>query len=266
MKLSRISVVAGLILGSITVINPAHALPDATRHAPGKPAAAHDAASLRQAGFISGKVVETMNSAGYSYVLVDTGDGEKRWVAVQETKITVGKEVAFPMGTEMANFNSKTLNRTFDKIVFTSGPIVLPGTKGSQPATKKKSVEGMGKAACPTDKTTVEKAQGENAYTVCELFRDRTKLDKKDVVVHARVVKVSLGIMNKTWIHLQDGSGDPGKGNDDLVVTTATVPAVGNIVTVSGKLSSDKDFGYGYSYEAMIEDATVKVEKPAEAK
>lgn len=67
-----------------------------------------------------GKVVETMNSGGYTYVLVEE-NGQKLWVAVMETKVEKGAVVEFPDSPPMVNFQSKTLNRTFDKIIFAPG-------------------------------------------------------------------------------------------------------------------------------------------------
>lgn len=67
-----------------------------------------------------GKVVETMNAAGYTYLLVDE-KGQKTWAAAMATTVKVGDMVEFPASSQlMANFTSKTLNRTFDKIYFVS--------------------------------------------------------------------------------------------------------------------------------------------------
>ena len=67
----------------------------------------------------SGKVVSTMNAAGYTYVEVED-KGQKTWVAAMETKVAVGDKVEFSDVPPMVNFTSKTLNRTFDKIIFAS--------------------------------------------------------------------------------------------------------------------------------------------------
>jgi hypothetical protein len=93
---------------------------------------------------------------------------------------------------------------------------------------------------------------------VSEAYEKAGKLDKKTVVVRGKVVKVSKGIMGKNWVHLRDGSGDPGKGTNNLVVTTQDVPNVGDVVTAKGTLYKDKDFGAGYKYQVIVEEATVK--------
>ena len=104
----------------------------------------------------------------------------------------------------------------------------------------------------------VEKAKGADAYNVSETYEKAGNLDKKTVSVHGKVVKVSKGIMGKNWVHLQDGSGDSGKGTNNLVVTTQDDPKVGDVVTAKGTLYKDKDFGAGYLYKVIVEEATVK--------
>lgn len=72
---------------------------------------------------LSGKVVETMNSAGYTYVCLENS-GKKTWIAVPEMKVKKGQTLAFQPGAEMVNFESKTLKRKFDKIIFSAGPVI----------------------------------------------------------------------------------------------------------------------------------------------
>lgn len=67
-----------------------------------------------------GKVLQTMDSGGYTYVEVDE-NGQKLWVAVMQTKVKVGDTVEFPDSPPMINFSSKTLKRTFEKIIFAPG-------------------------------------------------------------------------------------------------------------------------------------------------
>lgn len=67
-----------------------------------------------------GKVLETMNSGGYTYAQVDE-KGQKVWVATMETKVNVGDTIEFPDTNPVPNFQSKTLNRTFDKLFMVPG-------------------------------------------------------------------------------------------------------------------------------------------------
>jgi hypothetical protein len=114
------------------------------------------------------------------------------------------------------------------------------------------------KAPAAAGPVKVEKAKGADAYTVSETYEKAGKLDKKPVSVRGKVVKVSKGIMGKNWVHLQDGSGDAGKGTNNLVVTSQDVPKIGDVVTAKGTLYKDKDFGAGYLYKVIVEEATVK--------
>jgi hypothetical protein len=114
------------------------------------------------------------------------------------------------------------------------------------------------KAPATSGPIKVEKAKGADAYTVSETHEKAGELDKKTVSVRGKVVKISKGIMGRNWVHLRDGSGDEGKRTNDLVVTSQDVPKVGDVVTAKGTLYKDKDFGAGYKYKVIVEEATVK--------
>ena len=212
------------------------------------------AAKRSQPDIIAGKVTETLSSGGYTYVLLEKGE-EKVWVAAPTFKAVVGAQMVFPYGNVITEFTSKTLNRTFKNIMFTNGPIALPGATGGK-GTAPKPKEGT--PAKAGEKIKVDKAAGSNAYTVAELFAGIAKLQGKEVSVRGKVVKVTEGIMKTNWLHLQDGTGSLEKGDNDLVVTSDDLPVAGDTVTVTGKLLKDKDFGYGYKYAVIVEKASIK--------
>ena len=111
----------------------------------------------------------------------------------------------------------------------------------------------------PFAEIKVEKAPGEHAYTIEEIYGNAAELNGKTVTVRGKVMKVSPRIMGRNWIHLQDGTGNPDQNTHDLVVTTTLEPqADWDIITVEGVLAANKDFGSGYTYDAIVEDATVK--------
>lgn len=96
-------------------------------------------------------------------------------------------------------------------------------------------------------------AQG--AVSVADLFAKKQELSGKSVTVEGNVVKVSEAIMGKNWIHIQDGTG--GEGTNDIVFTSATQSAkVGDHVVATGTVATDKDFGYGYFYAVIVEEAS----------
>ena len=84
--------------------------------------------TLKETSSLSGKVVETMDSGRYTYVCLEKND-KKIWVAVYKMKIVVGQNMSFKPGIEMVNFESQTLKRKFDKIIFSAGPLDSEGTK-----------------------------------------------------------------------------------------------------------------------------------------
>ncbi|HZV83307.1 MAG TPA: DNA-binding protein, partial [Geobacteraceae bacterium] len=179
-----------------------------------------------------GKVLRTINSGGYTYVELKKKGGEKIWLAVTAAEIPVGSQQTFNPGMAMTNFESKTLKRSFDKIYFTE--LVPSGKAGKD----KKEVVGKSPGSkgtvSPDVKVKVKKASGKNAYTISELYKNSAKLNKKKVVVRGKVVKVSSNIMGKNWVHLRDGSGSHASGDFNLVVTSSSIPAEGEVVLVNG--------------------------------
>ena len=233
---------------------PVKAIPDSmskTKQMIGGSATATGTADLNP----SGKVVETMDGAGYTYVNLEKG-GKKTWVAFPTLETRIGETLSFRGCMEMQDFQSKALDRKFDSILFCGQPEVNH-KKTVNLATEKKS-PGSGGATAAARKIRVEKASGANAYTISEVFEKRGTLNGKQVVVKGLVVKVASGIMNRTWIHLQDGSGSEQQKNHDLVVTSMDNPEIGDVVTVSGTVAKDKDFGSGYKYNVIIEKGSVK--------
>lgn len=238
-------------------------------------ATAEPPAPAAEAG-ITGKVVETMNAGQYTYVQVDDGS-KKVWAAAPQFAVAVGDKVVVPAGIPMRDFESKTLQRTFDLVYFVQ-EIQMVGGKAAdgkpaaahgpadQGATDHGAaghpgadhgVPGHGApAATNVDLSNIKKAEG--GQTVNELFVKKGALVGKDVVVRGRVVKYTANVMGKNWVHVQDGTGTA--GTNDLTVTTAATAAVGDTVVVRGKLSADKDFGFGYKYDILIEDGTVAAE------
>ncbi len=211
---------------------------------------------VKQADYIFGKVKETMNSGGYTYLHLEI-EGKDRWVAIPQTKVSVGDEVMLYPGQIMKNFRSKGLNRTFDEIIFSSGPVSRPNSgRSASSRTSHPSVPRLAKKDIK-----ISPAQGDNAVTIEMAYRMKDKLNGKKVLIKAKVVKVSRNILGKNWVHLQDGTGSEKEKNFDITVTTGDLPKVGEIVLVEGILKKDRDIGAGYFYPVLIEDARVKSAK-----
>ncbi len=220
-------------------------------------------------GSITGTVLETMDAAGYTYILLKTPKGEI-WAAVNKTTVKKGSEVTVVNAVPMDGFESKTLNRKFDHIVFGSLSTGTGAAAGLSPPASGHASPGeqaqaamaeqhaaVGNAPVSAGKIKVKKAEGANGKTVAEIFAGKASLKDATVAVRGKVVKYNPGIMGKNWIHLRDGSGSREKKDDDITVTTLDSAAVGDIVLVKGTLHLDRDFGAGYAYPVIIEDAKV---------
>ena len=196
---------------------------------------------------LTGEVVESRDVQGYTYLRIKTTSGET-WAAVPTSVVKVGSQVGIANPVTMQNFESKTLNKRFDKIVF--GQILDPLAKPAAPA-----------SAAPASAsaiTKVTKAVGPDAKTVAEVVTGKAGLKDKTVLVHGQVVKASTGILGKNWLHLRDGSGSAAAGTHDVLVTTLDNAAVGDIVNARGKVRTDVDLGSGYAYAVLIEDASLR--------
>jgi hypothetical protein len=222
-----------------------------------------------------GKVLEKIDVSQYSYLKLATASGEV-WAAVQRTDKKVGDEVGVGNAFPMQGFESKELNRKFDVVYFgqlagAGGEVAamppamgggMPGAAGGQaggpPNPAQMAAQHQAVSTGPTDVKVekVAKASGADARTIEEIWGQREKLKGKSVTVRGQVVKFTP-VMGKNFLHLRDGSGNADKKNNDVTVTSADSVAVGDVVTAKGTIVVDKDFGSGYAYPVMIEDAKV---------
>lgn len=193
---------------------------------------------------VKGEVLEVRDVESYTYLRLKTKDGET-WAAVGKAPVLKGSEVTIENAMVMNNFESKSLKKTFKTIVF--------GTLG-----------GAGVAAAhsarPVDigDVNIPKAVGANARTVEEIVSRGAELKDKPVLVRGKIVKYNPGIMGRNWVHLRDGSGTDAANTNDILVTTQAQARAGDVVTVKGTVRNDKDFGAGYSYKVLIEEATLQ--------
>jgi hypothetical protein len=199
-------------------------------------------------GAISGTVTQTMDAGGYTYALLDR-DGTKIWIAGPQTKLAVGTKLPAMTGSLMQGFRSETLARTFDEIYFVSS-FGAGAPAGGDPH----AAAAHGDKAAPDEKIEVV-APAPGGKTVAAIFTDKLALSGKPVVVRGKITKITSGVLGKNWVHLRDGSGTA--GSNDLIVTTQATPKIGDVVVVRGAVAVNKDFGAGYTYPVMIEDATI---------
>lgn len=224
---------------------------------------------------IAGTVLETISTTGYTYLRLKTAAGEQ-WAAISGAQVAVGSAVTVAVSMRADNFQSKSLNRTFERLYMGSlapaGAAAPPQSAAAGPLLSSHQAAGPaaaagamppGHPALGADRSVagpeqpLPRAEGERGRTVAEVWKQRAELKDAQVAVRGRVVKFMPAIMGKNWLHLRDGSGSSATGDDDVTVTTAATVAVGDIVVVTGTVRVDRDFGSGYSYPVLIEDATV---------
>jgi hypothetical protein len=193
-------------------------------------------------------VQEVIQATGYTYLNVKEKDSNF-WIAVTKREIEVGETFSFADGLEMKNFTSKDLQRTFETIYFV-GNITGNEVSASAGEQSGESPHRM-KPAIVQKKISIEPVEG--GISIGELFSNRDSYANKTVLIKGQVTKVNRAIMGKNWVHLQDGTS--GSGSYDLTITTQDVVSLGDIVTFEGTIVLNKDFGSGYAYDVLMEEA-----------
>jgi hypothetical protein len=196
----------------------------------------------------SGEVIDKIDSGNYSYLQLKE-NGKIYWIAVPTMKIDNGEKLYFSQYMEMQDFRSESLDRTFESLLFVSDANKIADRKTLESAhSNLKSVI--------EDGISIEPLNGGN--TIEQIFDEKETLKNKIVKVRGKVVKFNGGIMNRNWIHIQDGTDN--EGDYDLLITSKEVVKVGDIVVAEGQLAIDKDFGAGYFYSVVLENAIITTE------
>lgn len=200
-----------------------------------------------------------MDSGGYTYARLSAAGKDDAWVAAPQFDAKVGETVSVSLDMPMAGFESKTLKRTFPMLYFVSEVArngkPLTGAGGAAPSAPSMASSHGGGAGAPKVEKMDPPAGG---LSVADVFAKKATLGGKPVVVRGTVVKFNGGIMDRNWIHLQDGSGSAEAKTNDLTITTDAEVKVGDVVTMSGVVGLERDFGAGYAYDVILEKATRK--------
>jgi hypothetical protein len=187
-----------------------------------------------------GAVLEVLSAGGYSYLLLATSEGEK-WAAVPAAELSVGDTAHIEGAMRMTDFESPSLGRTFESILF--------GTLASEPAA----------APIAEAPATPAPAAGQDlgVRTVVQIHEEQASIEGGSVTVSGTVTRSTPAILGKNWIHLDDGTGSSELGTHDLTVTTLETVEVGEVVTVTGTVARNVDLGMGYHFAVLVEDAAV---------
>ena len=211
-----------------------------------------------------GEILSIESAMGYQYLKVKE-DKKELWVAIANAPVKVGDRIGYDKRTIMKNFKSKSLKREFKEIIFAS-ELYLPQQHSPSPIKDLKDMLGLERPQAKiVDAPNREKEEPskpfetKDFYSVEEVFMWRDELKGKIISVKGVVHKVSKGIMKLDWVHIEDGTGDEKKRDDDLVFTIKEMPfKAGDKVIATGEVVTNKDFGYGYFYNVIIQNSHFK--------
>jgi hypothetical protein len=200
------------------------------------------------------KVKEVLQASKYTYAKVEEG-GEQFWIAIPSSEIEEGGTYQFVGGLKKTNFYSRDFERTFPTILLVSG--LVNAESGKRTDQMEQVMADVGQRVNQATTPASEIAPSEGGISLKELYQNRDKYAGKKVTVTGKCVKVNNEIMGRNWVHLQDGTMD-GENPYDLTVTTDALIMVGITVTMEGVIALDKDFGAGYRYDIIMENASRK--------
>lgn len=202
-----------------------------------------------QSEISKGKVIEVLQTTQYTYLLVNEGDDEK-WLALPKMQAEPGDIYFYKNGYEMVNFKSNELGRSFESVYF----LESVGLSASE-VNNGSILSGDDPVKAEIRQYEIEIPKAEGGMSIGELYEKKESYKGQKVKIRGMVVHYNPSIMNKNWIHLQDGSSF---GNQyDLTITSHMKTKVGLTITVEGELALNKDFGAGYFYEVIVVDAII---------
>ncbi|MCK5775165.1 MAG: hypothetical protein KAH25_03260 [Bacteroidales bacterium] len=202
---------------------------------------------MEKSSFKSAKTLEAINSGSYTYVKL-ADEGKEFWAAVSVRQIEIGHVYFYKDALEMKNFHSKGLDRVFESILFINDfHAEIPNIQEA------KHTSADHKTTAKSEISPLDAPK--DGYSLENVFMKKDELKDQIIIVKGEVVKISRNIMSTNWIHIQDGTNY--EGINDLTVTSSQAInySVGDVVTFKGKLILDKDFGSGYKYAFLLEDA-----------
>jgi hypothetical protein len=195
---------------------------------------------------------EVLPTEKYVYIKVSE-NGKEFWIASAKQEIELGKVYYYRNDLLKTNFESKEYNRVFDTIYLVSTLVSHNHGAGNIKAdfTENPKKETNQKQNIPTH--TEEIIEHKGSIKIADLVANAKQYEGKTVQITGKCVKINPNIMNRNWIHLQDGS----KNDYDLVVTSNTFVAEGQTVTMRAVVSLGRDFGAGYNYDLILENGEV---------
>ncbi len=201
----------------------------------------------------TGVVQELLQATEYTYLNLKEGS-ETYWIAVRKREASVGDEISFQGGLEMRDFASTDLNRTFARVLFVDqvgDANTATGMMAEPHGAPHGAPMSSGKPVLAQQTLAIDPIEG--GTTIGNLFAQRERHAAQTVKIKGKVTKINRGIMGRNWIHLQDGTES--NGEFDLTLTTQDDANVGDVVVFEGTVAVNRDFGAGYKYDIIVEDA-----------
>jgi len=196
------------------------------------------------------KAREVIQSGQFTYVRVSEGK-KTYWCALNQMDVEKGKTYYWRKGWEMDRFHSRELDRTFTNVYFLETLSDRP-IQAEQPVTDNFMT---GRQIVP-ERPGIQVEKAEGGITIAELYANRRSYAGKPVKIRGEVVKFSKQIMDRNWVHVQDGTKDG--ESYDLTVTTQDTASIGATHVFEGVITLDMDFGAGYTYPVIMEGARVR--------
>lgn len=178
-------------------------------------------------------VIQEILKGDRNYFIRLNARGEDYWIVTKVEGLAVGQHIDHSDATAKHGYYSESLNKTFETIYLVS-KIAVAHSGSTDP-------HGSGASTPPSD-----------AVSIAYVIENAASLNGKEVVVSGTVVKVNAHIMDRNWMHLKDGSAD----DYDFVITTNDMVPAGHNAAFRGTVTVNKDFGAGYTYALIIENAT----------
>jgi len=185
-------------------------------------------------------VNEIIPSSNYTYLKVSEKE-RQFWIALNKVDAKVGETYYYVGGDLKTNFKSDSLDRVFDELYLVGN--LVSSDHGNM--TEMANNSGANEA-----KVETKTVHSQGSIKISDLVNNPKKYEGQKVQIDGVCTKINLGIMNRNWIHLKDGSMD----DYDLVVTSNEDVPVGSKVTIQADVVLNKDFGAGYKYELILEN------------
>jgi hypothetical protein len=196
-------------------------------------------------------VTQTTPATRYSVMEVSEND-TKYWISTSPIDVKVGDTLYYTDALKQMNFEVKELDKVFDELYLVND---VSKTLNQQPQ------QDMGEMKHPNTQSgfnsDIKLSIPEGGVSIADLHTNAESYVGKKVKLIGKVVKFNEAILSTNWIHIQDGTGSESQNNFDLTLTTKDVASVGDVIVIEGILNKDVDFGSGYKYDLIVQEATI---------